>query len=156
MGWAAGPTSTPARLTLQPGRKARTAYQALCRACQSLLRSSASLAQEKWEAPWCWVISSAGDRGLTLDPTLGQPILAPYQPPHSTPARCSCSSSAFSEPWNSRKSVGATEQFSLLYLLQASIVISSRNSGTKERAGEVRPGLQRGLLLGSPLRLPSP
>lgn len=44
----------------------------------------------------------------------------------------------------------------LLYLLQASIMTSSRNSGTKGGAGEVRPGLQRGPLLGSPPGLSSP
>lgn len=33
---------------------------------------------------------------------------------------------------------------------------SSRNSGAKERAGEVRPRLQRGPLPGSPPRLSSP
>lgn len=51
--------------------------------------------------------------------------------------------------------MGATEQSSLLYLLQASIMTSSRNSGAKERAGEVRAGLQRGPLLRSPPGLPS-
>lgn len=40
--------------------------------------------------------------------------------------------------------MGATQQFSLLCLLQASIMTSSRNSGAKERPGEVNPGLYRG------------
>ena len=40
--------------------------------------------------------------------------------------------------------MGATRQFSLLCLLQASIMTSSRNSGAKERPGDVNPGRYRG------------
>lgn len=86
-------------------------------------------------------------RGLTR----GQPEPPTPQEP-STPVRSICSASARSDPWNSRKSVGATKEFSWLCLLQASIMTSSRNSGAKERAGEVRPRP----LPGSPPRRPSP
>lgn len=128
---------------------------ALCRAAQSWLRCSCCLLQEKWEPPLHRTISSVGSRGLTPDHKMGSrrpPVL--WHP--STPARCDCSSSARSEPWNSRKSVGATVRFVLLYLLQASIVISSRNSGTKESVSEVRPGLRKGPLPGSPFGMSSP
>lgn len=102
-----------------------------------------------------WTISSVGGGGLTPDHNLGSLCpLALWHP--GAPARCSCSSSTCSEPWNSRKSVGATVQFRLLCLLQASIVTSSRNSGTKESVSEVRPGLQRGPLPGSPFSMSCP
>ena len=84
-----------------------------------------------------------GGEGVTPSSTLGA-ACAPCPQHPSTPVRCTCSASACSEPWNSRKSVGATQQLSLLCLLQASIMTSSRNSGAKERPGEVNPGLYRG------------
>ena len=78
--------------------------------------------------------------GVTPSSTLGA-ACAPCPQHPSTPVRCTCSASACSEPWTSRKSVGATQQFSLLCLLQASIMTSSRNSGAKERPGDVKLGL---------------
>lgn len=47
--------------------------------------------------------------------------------------------------------MGATQQFSLLCLLQASIMTSSRNSGTKEKPREVTHSLQRGAHLDGPI-----
>lgn len=78
-----------------------------------------------------------GQGGVTPSSTLGPPV----PPAHWHPTHL-CAPPALQRLLGAveleEKSVGATQQFSLLCLLQASIMTSSRNSGAKERPGEVK------------------
>lgn len=98
------PASQPAHLAANAWEP-RLAYQALCRAAQAaallcLLGPGEVGASVMADDLLC------GGQEVTPALLWGQPCAPCPQHPH-TPVRSTCSASACSEPWNSRKSVGA-------------------------------------------------